>query len=1035
MRGRGAWAGAAGRVLRAGALGLFASMECAWGQVGGIRGVVADVDVGVPLRNVQVLVDGGRGEARTDEQGRFVFDALPPGVYDLILSKPGYERRLLRDVAVAAGGFRDVRGQMQSEVIEMDTVLVEPPQEADGSAESLLALKQDSSSVLDSIGQEMFSKAGASTAADALKKISGASVQDDKYLVVRGLSDRYLTTVLNSGRIASADPEKRAINLDLFPTEIIESIDVAKTFSPEMEGESSGGSVNIRTLRFPDGFTFSLSTTFKMNKATGNGDFLSYADGGVPLWGFDSKRDLPSSPLPGQGQGQAIAVGGLDPGSETDREIAKNTEAATRELGGTFALEGKTPPLNQSYSAVLGDQILFLERPLGVIMGMSYDHEYSHIDDGHEGRFIFSAPRPTGAPLVPGDPGGTLDETKIRDYEKSSETVAVSGLFSLAFQPSENHEVSMMLLYAQNAEDEVKQTKPVRVPSSDPEAFLQRRTMEYTERSLNALQLSGEHNFEEFFDSKVDWVAGKTVSKQEEPDNRVLSQVIIPDPFEAFGPPFDEVENQIQAGSDNLFTTVPQPIARQWREFEDRSYNLRMNITIPLFPEKEGTHKLRAGIAWDNLHREYEQQRVGYAYGTGQRDLLGFPVGVYPYYQLPGDPEFGKVITDDLAGLQDPDNINSFGWFAFSAEDPYGVYEGDQLITAGYIMAELDVMEAVNVSVGARIELTDMRTVGKGPGADEDYDSLFGGRVGTIGQIDVLPALNVRVEAARNLNIRFGASRTVARPTFREFAPIVQYYFDDDVIFAGNTQLEMSDVQNYDVRAEWFPRAGDTFGAGLFYKRIENPIEYAVGGFTSQGTPIEQFRNFELARVYGIEIDFRKRLDDITGALGGWDFLKQMEVGGNIALIASSVAPLDIETYQGGFAPVPNGVPDKFENPSIQIENVGRTLQGQPTYTLNANIAYDNPDSGTFAGLFYNVVGEYLYKVGIGGVPDIYEQPAPQLDFTFRQKFFDNWKLTLRAKNLLDPAIERTIQYLGQKYVYDSYTRGRSYSLGLGFEW
>ena len=228
------------------------------GNLGGIRGAVIDSEGSGGISNARVSIMETGASVQSDSSGRFVFDALPPGVYSVSVARDGYERRTASSVAVVSGSFADLSLRLDSQVYEMDELVVSGELFSEGESQ-LLIQRQEAASSIESLGSEFFSKAGTTSAAGALKKVAGTTVVDDKYVVVRGLADRYNNTLLNGGRIPSADPDRRAVNVDLFPTKLLDSITASKTFTPDMPGDFTGGSIDIQTRKMPEEFTFSVS--------------------------------------------------------------------------------------------------------------------------------------------------------------------------------------------------------------------------------------------------------------------------------------------------------------------------------------------------------------------------------------------------------------------------------------------------------------------------------------------------------------------------------------------------------------------------------------------------------------------------------------------------------------------------------------------------------------------------------------------------------------------------------------------------------
>jgi hypothetical protein len=196
---------------------------------GAIRGSVLDKDFETPLSRVTVTLVEAFLATQTNADGNFLFERVPPGTYTLSFGRDGYERQVVSGVAVAPGQVAEVRVEMPSEVVEMEELVVKGEDLLGNTEVGLLEVRAEAATVQDAISSELIKQAGASDAAGALKLVVGATVTDGKYATVRGLSDRYTGTTLNGVRLPSADPRKRAVNIDIFPTGTIESMTVTKS--------------------------------------------------------------------------------------------------------------------------------------------------------------------------------------------------------------------------------------------------------------------------------------------------------------------------------------------------------------------------------------------------------------------------------------------------------------------------------------------------------------------------------------------------------------------------------------------------------------------------------------------------------------------------------------------------------------------------------------------------------------------------------------------------------------------------------------
>jgi hypothetical protein len=248
---------------------------------GSISGAVLDSWQNSPLAGVVVTVRGTTLAATSDSGGRFTIQNVPAGEHGIVFSKSGFARATVTEVRVASGQGSTVNISLRPEFYEMEEYEVTAEELAEQEVQILFE-RQQSSALVDAIGSEQFSKLGATDAAEALGKVSGASIADGKFAVIRGLADRYTTTTLNGNELPSADPDRKAAQLDLLPAQFIGRMDVSKTFSPDMGGGFAGGSVNIVTRNYPEKFLLSLSAGTSYNtQASLNKEFLASDRGGT----------------------------------------------------------------------------------------------------------------------------------------------------------------------------------------------------------------------------------------------------------------------------------------------------------------------------------------------------------------------------------------------------------------------------------------------------------------------------------------------------------------------------------------------------------------------------------------------------------------------------------------------------------------------------------------------------------------------------------------------------------------------------------
>jgi TonB-dependent receptor len=464
-------------------------------------------------------------------------------------------------------------------------------------------------------------------------------------------------------------------------------------------------------------------------------------------------------------------------------------------------------------------------------------------------------------------------------------------------------------------------------------------------------------------------------------------------------------------------TTDAELFLRVFRDIKERNNQVASDLTIPFTQWTSTEGRFKTGLYFERGFRDYEQRSYTYRFFSQQlRPRSASDVPAWRYNQRIGNPGF--VVSQDCASgacgpdllwsdvFLSPDRIgiadnlstisNQTLWYA----EPLGTdvfYTGDQEILAAYAMGEIPLNATWRLTAGARWEKTRLDILPTAP--FDPQNRLFvivknGENRGLalvpadlaaarIDEAHVLPALGLSWEMRRAMQLRFSWSSTIARPTFRELAPVATAEFLAGDQFIGNNELRISDITNWDLRWEWFPRAGDVLAASVFHKTLKNPIEYI--SFAVASNSYVQPVNYDRGEVRGFEIEARTGLDAL------WDKLKGLAIGANYTDLESTVeVPLDEQRSLEAFG---LAVPE-------------RRLLGQPDSVLNVNLTYDNERTGTSAGIFYNRVGEILLtgaaRGDTDGIADVFEGTDEDLVLTLSQKLRGGVSLGLRLRNLLE---------------------------------
>ncbi len=643
---------------------LFASSLLSAQDLGSITGTIIESWEGKPLSGVTVTVRGTTLATTTDPQGRFLLNQVPPGEQTLRFSKSGYAATVVTEVRVIAGQQSKVDGVLRPEFYEMEEYEV-TAEEFQEQAVQLLQERQQATTLLDTLGSEQFTRVGAGDAAEILSKVTGTSVAEGKFAVVRGLADRYTSTTLNGADVPSADPNRKAAQLDLFPSHFISAIEVNKTFMPDMPGGFAGGAINIVTRNFPDKFIFSLSAGAAYNtQASLNNNFLMTDHGSRDFLGMDDgTRALPKA---------AAATSPVGTTSPVDSSI-KGTFASRQ-----FAPIPKSSPVNSSMSLTVGDTVEIAGKRFGYFGGLTYKNDYHFYDNGRVLKY---------------NQRGFAKDADVTDTRGVIEYTWGS-LVGLGFEPSENHQFNFNFMQVQAAEDEARrlQGQNATLGTEPGVSYVDQSVLHWTERTLNYYQVRGKHEFPQANNVLFDWVGSMSTTTQDEPDHRIFQFFAQP------GDPNDPTDDFY--GPDG--PSQPSRPTRIFRDLQEDNRNFRADLRIPIPSYNSKENFFKTGLSLSESERAYDSRAF---------DVRAS--GSHPFIRT-GDPE------DYLA----PENEPFTSYFNFPANFKY---TGRQVIDSFYGMADWAVLERLRLTGGVRLERTDLsvNTINVSKG-NEKFDSAIG---------------------------------------------------------------------------------------------------------------------------------------------------------------------------------------------------------------------------------------------------------------------------------------------------------------------
>lgn len=913
-------------------------------QNGTIRGAVFDEKTGEPLFGVSVLVKETSTGAVTDFDGKFEI-AVAPGDYTLQISYISYATAEITQVSVKSGQVTVINDiLLAEEASELETVTIAASAIRTTEA-ALMAVKRNAPNVLDGISASTFRQIGDGDAASAVKRVTGVSIEGGKYVYVRGLGDRYTKTVLNGVDVPGLDPDRNALQMDIFPTNVIDNIIVAKSFSAELPADFTGGVVDIETKDFPEEKTMRLGISGGLNPSMHfNSNYLKY-DGGKTDWlGYDDgTRAIPTggrTDIPQYGQ----VIG--SPNSPQGQEYRSILGGFNRTLGGyrTNSL------MDFGLSFSLGNQIARTKATWGYNFALTYKNE----TEFYQGAEYSLYAKPRNASET------ELEALEIQRGDYGVNNVLLGGMAGIALK-TEASKFRLNLLHLQNGESKAGEFD---FENSNLGANFEAKqyNLEYGQRSLSSILLGGTH-YLSGNTWEINWKLAPTLSQISDPDIR----------FTRFRLPNNTISSEVG---------LP---ARIWRDLDEVNLVSKVDLTRKLTLMTRDA-KVRFGANYVIKDRDFNIQAFQFA--TGNTQFTGDPNQILNPENL-----FAPGILNGVRYNPDfiPVNPNE--------------YQSNVTNVAGYASAEFSPSAKLKSIVGLRAEKFTQYYTGTNQGATIVLDNDK-----VLDDLDFFPTINLVYSLKENQNLRFSASRTIARPSFKELSyaeildPITGRTFigglfqettngGTEVIWDGN--LTSTRINNFDVRWEAFQQKGQMLSLSAFYKTFDRPIEI-VQFLADPGS--FQARNVGNGTVVGVEVEFRKSLGFISPSFE--NFLWNT----NVTVTESQIKMSESEFRSRSLT--------AREGETVKDT---RDMAGQAPYIINTGLSYNNFTRGWEAGIFYNVQGSTLNYVGFGNRTDTYSVPFHALNLNLNKTFGadERVRVNFGVQNMLNDKREFVFRSFG----------------------
>jgi outer membrane receptor for ferrienterochelin and colicin len=777
-------------------LALIGFSISAWSQNGTIGGVVTDAKTQETIIGANVVIQGTTVGAATDIDGAFVIQNVKPGTYTIVVSFVTYKTHTITDVVVESGNKTSLAITLAEDVAELQEIIVTAKKEIATDLNLLKSIKE-SKLVVSGISSEQITKLPDRDVAQIAQRVPGVTIVDNRFVIVRGVPERYNQVMINGAIAPSTEIDRRSFSFDMVPAGAIDQMLIYKSGTAELPGDFAGGVIQLVTKQPTyEPFT-SVGLNFGFRTNTTFQDFHNSEGSKTDFLGFDNGlRSIPDN----------------FPSTQALIQSSKNSdlrEQAGKSLTNNFANKKRQAPMDMGFNFTTSQNFKIGSAKFSNITMLAYSQSFQHTD----------------AEFLRYNEFTETSATKRFEYRDNfySNDVRLNAMHNWLIDVSDRFKIEFKNLFVQLGEHETTirtGDDKIQNPNFDRLNY----AYHYLSRSIYSGQLEGTHKLGDG-SSKLTWLAGLNFINRNEPDYRRFRTFR----DKTFAGTEEPYTMQLPAAG-NVFET-----GRFWSELKDIGYSNGLN-----FEKKFGTdEEKKAPIIKAGYYAEYKTRNFNARYIN---------------YQYPNTADFDQQIGQDLSRLPldqifAPQNIKKKDGFVIEeGTQLQDSYEGTNLLTAGYLSGSKS-FNKLDVTAGFRGEYNIQTLQARTNAENIDINNPI---------FAALPSFNAGYNVSDRSLIRAAYSRTVNRPEFRELAPFLYYQFEYEAAIIGSEKLKTAFIDNVDLRWEMYPNPGEMISVGGFYKKFNDPIELYLQ-ITAEN-PQLVYGNADAATSWGIEFEFRKSL-------------------------------------------------------------------------------------------------------------------------------------------------------------------------------
>jgi TonB-dependent receptor len=796
-----------------------------------ISGIVTDAETGESVIGCNVSLQGTTLGNVTDLDGKFEIKNVTPGTYNIVFSFISYDKQVEK-VVVTKNSDIKLKIVLKPSSTMIQDVVVTATRRTDTEL-SMLSTTKQGLSIANGITSQQISRSQDKDASEVIRRIPGVSIRDGKFVIVRGLTERYNSVWLNGSSTPSSESDVRAFSFDIIPSGQIDNILIYKTPSPELPADFAGAMINIKSKSLIDRNSISVSYSYGYHQGTTYQPFYTYQGSKTDYLGYDKTVRIIPTDVPATSDYKELFNQVTDDKKTQINNISKSFNTIM-----TPTQETAKP--DADVQLAINSRFRLGNITVGAINALGYNSS-NVIESNYRAAYL------------------AYPDTSYRYIQNSfASKVRISALSNWLFTFGNNQKIEFRNLF-----NNYGMTKTVLKEGYDFYTQSNERSYElgYESRTTYSGQLAGNHTFlnERI---KLDWVLGYSYANKNQPDIRRIKTSAY----------------DTQEGTQYMMNFSSQGAAdalgRIFLKNEEQIYNAGFNYS-QRFKIVNITPEIKAGAYYEKKQRTFSSRIFNYV-KSGVSSLYYYPVESYN-----GTAGFDDAMFSSISDLFTSKIDYQTGLVIKEVTQKADSYDAENQLSAGYLAVNIPFNKWLNVYMGVRAEHNKLTLDGyKRDGTDNNPINVV------IDSLDFFPSLNATLKLSEKYMFRLASGKTVNRPEFREVSPFVFYSFEDNATTYGNPTVVNSYITNSDFRFEWYPTPEELVSLGVFYKSFKNPIESKIL-YTGSGWNYT-FENAEKATSYGLEVDIRKTLHEFEKA-GFFSFLKDLTIVVNASLINSII--------------------------------------------------------------------------------------------------------------------------------------------------